>query len=86
MSPLLSVKLKNGGLAITTTDDCPTIICIKLGIESVHTTRLDPKNYRKVVSEALHRENERRLLKAAENKTKCKKMLTEKYGKKRILG
>ena len=62
-------KNKLPGLAQETED-----ICIKLGIESVHTTRLGPKNYRKVVSEALHRENERRLLKAV--------MLTEKYGRK----
>ena len=73
-------KNKLPGLAQETED-----ICIKLGIESVHTTRLDPKNFRKVVTQALHKENEKRLLKAAENKTKCKKMLTEKYGRKEYL-
>ena len=73
-------KNKLPGLAQETED-----ICIKLGIESVHTTRLDPKNFRKVVTQALHKENEKRLLKAAENKTKCKKMFTEKYGRKEYL-
>ena len=57
-------------------------ICRKLGIESVHTTRLNSKNYRKVVTNALHKENESRLLNSVENKKKCQKMSTEKYGRK----
>ena len=68
------------GLAKETED-----ICTKLGIESVHATRLDAKTYRKVVTEAVHEENKRRLLKAAENKTKCENMTKEDYGKKEYL-
>ena len=68
------------GLAKETED-----ICTKLGIENVHSTRLDAKKYRQIVTQALHKENERRLLKASENKKKCDTMLKEKYGKREYL-
>ena len=60
-------------------------ICLKLKIECVTTTRLDAKKYRQLVTEALHKENKIRLQKEASNKTKCVKILEEKYGKKAYL-
>ena len=60
-------------------------ICLKLELENVNTTDLDSKNYRKLVTKALHKENEKRLRKGSEAKEKCIKMRTENYGKQNYL-
>ena len=60
-------------------------ICQSLGIECVHATRLDAKRYRKIITEALHRENEKRLRAQAVDKTKCERIFSENYGKKNYL-
>ena len=57
-------------------------ICEKLSIESVHTTKLSSKVYRRKVEEACHKVNEERLRKQAEGKTKCEHIMTESYEKK----
>ena len=60
-------------------------ICVKLEIECVHTTRLDAKKYRQIITEALHKENEKRIKHLGMNKTKCKRIYEEKYGAKQYL-
>ena len=57
-------------------------ICQELEIESVHATRLDARMYRKVVTEAIQKTNEKRLRAQAENKAKCVKSFAGSYGKK----
>ena len=54
-------------------------------MESVHSTGLDAKVYRKIVTKALHKENENRLRLEAGKKDKCANILTEGYGKKTYL-
>ena len=61
------------------------LICQELGIESVHATRLDGKKYRQVITEALHKTNERRLKLQAQGKVKCEIMFIESYGKRKYL-
>ena len=68
------------GLARETED-----ICVKLNIENVNVTTMDSKNYRKLITKALHIENENRLRKGAENKEKCIRLKKETYGKKSYL-
>ena len=46
------------------------LICKKLLIENVHTTQKSTKTYRKIVTEACHLENEKRLRKQAKGKIK----------------
>ena len=58
------------------------LICKKLGIESVHITKKKKKLYRKIVTKAGHKENEKRLRKQAEGKVKCTRIGNENYGKK----
>ena len=58
-------------------------ICLKLEVESANSTQMDSKNFRKLVTGALHKENERRLRKGAETKEKCINIKTESYGKKK---
>lgn len=58
------------------------IICKKLEIENVHTTKKKKKLYRKIVTKACHKENEKRLRKQAEGKSKCTRIDKEAYGKK----
>ena len=41
---------------------------MKLELENVNTTDVDSKNYRKLVTKALHKENEKRLRKGSEAK------------------
>ena len=60
-------------------------ICEQLGIESVHTTRLDAQQFRKLVTEACHILNEKRLRKKAEGSTKAKRIEMELYSKKEYL-
>ena len=60
-------------------------ICRKLGMESVHTTWLDAKSYKKMLTLALHKENESRIKTQAQNKSKCEKIFEEKYGQKTYL-
>ena len=61
------------------------LICQELGVESANTTWLDPKTYRKVVTEARHRLNEKRIKNQPENRPKCDRISKEKYGKKSYL-
>ena len=61
-------------------------ICEQLKIESVHTTRLDVKQFRKVVTEACHKLNEQRLREKAGVGTKAKRIISEKYFKKDYIG
>ena len=61
------------------------LICQELQIESANTTWLDPKRYRKMVTEALHRLNEKRIKAQSENKPKCDRISQENYGKKSYL-
>ena len=68
------------GLALETKN-----ICEQLEIESVHTTGLEGKVYRKVVTEACHKLNERRLRNKAEGQTKSKRVLSEIYIRKEYL-
>ena len=60
-------------------------ICRRLEVESVHTTLLDGKKYRKLVNAALHKENKRRLQFLAKDKTKCDVIFTENYGQREYL-
>lgn len=60
-------------------------ICEKLDIESVHTTKLSKSVYRKIVTRACHKENEKRLRKQTEGKPKCERIQKETYGKKEYL-
>ena len=55
-------------------------ICEKLGIEDCNTTNLNRNQYRKLVKDACHKENEK-LLKATATPVKCSRILTEEYGK-----
>ena len=57
-------------------------ICQELKIESVHTTEMNSRMYRKVVSVACHIKNEQLIRSQAEGKVKCDKISQEKYGKK----
>jgi hypothetical protein len=61
-------------------------ICKELDIENVNSTRLEKKVFRKIVTAACHRKNEGRLRKSAEGKVKCRRMMSEEYGKKKYLG
>ena len=63
-----------------------SIICRELEIESCHSSGLDPHKFRKVVTSACHRMNEKRLRKQAEGKEKCDKIMLEPYGKKDYVG
>ena len=62
-------------------------ICAKLGIESVTTTRLEVKCYRKLVTKACHSKNEENLRKASESikkglpstNTESKNILSQKH-------
>ena len=60
-------------------------ICEKLSIESVHTTKLSKKVYRKLITRACHKENEKRLRNKTKGKQKCERMERETYGKKDYL-
>ena len=44
--------------------------CKRLEIECVHSTGLDARKYRRLVTEELHRENEKIIKSQANNKTK----------------
>ena len=68
------------GLAMETEN-----ICKQLEIESVHTTGLENKQYRKVVTEACHKLNEKRLRNKAVGQTKAKRVLSEIYTRKEYL-
>ena len=57
-------------------------ICNELNIESVNTTQLGKTHYRKVVTSACHKENEKRLRAQADGKIKCERIKEEVYEKK----
>ena len=60
-------------------------ICEILSIENVHTTKLSKKVYRKIITEACHKENEKRLRDKMQGKKKCDRINKERYGKKEYL-
>ena len=72
-------QMKNGwpGLAKETQS-----ICEQLELESVHTTGLDGQAFRKVVTQACNKLNEKRLRKQAEGKAKAKRIEREIYSRK----
>ena len=57
-------------------------ICCDLNIESVHSTKLNMKAYRSIVTLACHRKNEERILSQSEGKVKCERITQGDYGKK----
>ena len=57
-----------------------SVICQSLIIEDCNETHLDKQSYMKLVTAAIHRENERRLRLLAFGK--CERILGEDYGKK----
>ena len=57
-------------------------ICTELKVESVNLTRCNKKEYRKIVFEACHLQNEKILREMADGKEKCARMNEEKYGRK----
>ena len=57
-------------------------ICKTLGIEDVHSTKMQKNDYRKHITEACHIQNEKRLRKQMEGKLKCERIENEEYGKK----
>ena len=59
-----------------------SVICQSLIIEDCNETHLDKQSYMKLVTAAIHRENERRLRLLAFGK--CERILGEDYGKKSI--
>ena len=60
-------------------------ICEKLSVQSVHTTKLSAKEYRKEIIESCHKVNEERLRKQAEGRSKCDRIEGESYGKKEYI-
>ena len=58
------------------------MICEQLSIESVHTTGLEVKDYRKLVTEACHVANEKRLRDKANDNKKTHRIENEVYNKK----
>ena len=58
------------------------VICEQLSIESVHTTGLEGKDYRKLVTEACHVANEKRLREKANGNKKTHRIENELYNKK----
>ena len=61
------------------------MICRELDVQSVHSTKLSTKVYRSKVVIACHKVNEQRLKRQADGKTKCAKIIEEKYGKKKYI-
>ena len=61
-------------------------ICNKLTVQTVNSTKLSSKAYRREVEEACHKLNEERLRKQVEGKTKCERINTENYGKMSYIG
>jgi hypothetical protein len=61
-------------------------ICVKLKIEDCNsaniTTTLDKSHYKRIIKEAIIKKNESILRGEAEGKTKCIKIMKDKYGKK----
>ena len=61
------------------------LICNQLNIENVNVTQLSKQNFRKIVTQACHRLNEKWLRARANGKRKCSRILTEDYGKKQYI-
>ena len=57
-------------------------ICSKLDLEGIAACRLDSKQFRKIVTEKCHLENERRLREQTKESKKCKRIKEEKYEKR----
>ena len=57
------------------------VICKKLGIEDCNSTNLSKGDYRKIVTAACHKENEKIIRNEASEK-KCMRIRREDYGKK----
>jgi hypothetical protein len=58
------------------------VICEELSIENVNITRMDKRSYKKLLNDACHKLNEKRLRKNAEGKEKCHRIMREEYRKK----
>ena len=54
-------------------------------MESVIATELSKKEYRKSVTEACHRYNEKMLKEKMENKKKCARIIQDEYGRKEYI-
>ena len=54
----------------------------KYKIQNVHETTLDSKNYKRLITKAMHKENEKILRTEAKHKEKCVQMNKESYGTK----
>ena len=60
-------------------------ICSELGIEDCNQTRLNRKDYKEILDRACRAEDEKLLRAQAEGKSKCDRMMNDKYGKKEYL-
>ena len=58
-------------------------ICRQLNIEDCNETKMDLKDFKKIVSEAIKKEDEALIKEEASVKTKCARILDEEYGKKK---
>ena len=57
-------------------------ICQHLGIEDCNETKMDLKEFKKIVNDAIKKEDEALIKAQAVGKTKCARVFVEKYGKK----
>ena len=57
-------------------------ICLELGVESAHTTKMSKKVYRSKLTSACHTKNEELIKNDCLGKVKCERILTEDYGRK----
>jgi hypothetical protein len=57
-------------------------ICRQLGIEDCNNTNIAKAEYKNVVQDAITKKNEEILREQADGKTKCERIMIERYGKK----
>ena len=62
------------------------LICNKLEIEDCNTTKINKKEFKKIINEAIIKKNEEEIKIHAQGKTKCERIFSEKYGRKEYLG
>jgi hypothetical protein len=60
-------------------------ICQELGIEDANTTSLHKSVYKKIIDKACQAEQQRRLLKLAEGRVKCRNITTENFKKREYI-
>ena len=60
-----------------------TKICRQLNIEDCNETKMDLKEFKKIVNEAIKKADEALIKTEASGKTKCARILDEEYGKKK---